>query len=736
MAGGDEAKLGELVLAMPTPVVLARRGERVLAANAAARELLGWSADELRAMRCGELCDPLDPRAGGAMAAPDGGVANVRVRRKNGSTFEAEVACVVVPSDTSLLWIGLRDLTETRRAARMAGRFRAAIEASPERFYLLEAVRDPASGAIVDFRFVEANSAAVEQAARRNRSEILGRCVRDAFPELHALGLVEKLTRVVETGVPLIEEFPAVFDGEERWFHHRVVPLGGWVASAVSEVTDRRRAEEALRIREAELIALSNATREALFIHDKGVILATNAAARELYRLPEDGAVGRLLLDFVAPEALAEVRRRIQAQSAEPYDSVARRADGTTFPATVQARTVTFRGTPARIAAIRDLSEERRLQASLAFADRMASIGTLAAGVAHEINNPLAFVTLGLDLAIRMLSTPGISAEDTRVAIDTLRDAEVGAKRVQAIVRDLKTFSRGADEDVGAVQLGPVIDYAARIALAEIKHRARLVLDVGGVPPVQGNEARLGQVFLNLLINAAHAIQPGAADRHEIAVNARAQGELVVVTVSDTGAGLSPDTIGRIFEPFVTTKSHGTGLGLAICHDIVTRLGGTITVESALGRGATFTVQLPIATADDRAASHGAGAPVPATRPRARILLVDDEVMLRSITARLLAPDHDVVAAASGHEALARLEAGERFDAALCDLLMPEMTGMELHARVGERWPELAKRFAFMTGGVFTPEAAEFVEATPQPCIDKPFSLATLTQVIDEVLRR
>jgi len=493
-----------------------------------------------------------------------------------------------------------------------------------------------------------------------------------------------------------------------------------WVT--LTDLTQVRSVEAALRVREDELVALSDATLEALFVHQDGVILATNKAARELYRLPPDGAVGRRLFDFIAPEAIDEIKRRIAARSAEPYESIGMRADGTKFAAAVHARTTSFRGHPARLAAIRDLTDVHRMQASLAFADRMASVGTLAAGVAHEINNPLSFVTLGLEHAIGLLDQDAPTPIDVRAAVDTLRDAEIGAQRVQAIVGDLKVFSRAVDETTGPVELRPIIAYAARMATVEIKHRARLNIDVGELPLVAGNETRLGQVFLNLLVNAAHAIPEGAADRNEIAVRAHVESTAVVVVVTDTGSGIPPELIDRIFEPFVSTKSYGTGLGLAISHGIVTSLGGRIAVTSTVGAGTTFRVELPIANARPATPPEPAAPPVAVPCTQQRILLVEDETTLRALIRRLLERHYEVTELGSARDALELLEQGATYDAVLCDLLMPAMTGMEFFAQIAARFPALADRVIFLTGGVVSDAATSFLERTPRPQLHKPFS--------------
>jgi len=378
--------------------------------------------------------------------------------------------------------------------------------------------------------------------------------------------------------------------------------------------------------------------------------------------------------------------------------------------------------------------ERARMQEQLMVSDRMASVGILAAGVAHEINNPLAAVIANLDLALGDLDS--VMPESLRTMLrDEIGDARDAAERVRNIVRDLRIFSRSNDERGGPVDVAKVMDSTLRMASNEIRHRAKVVRDYKRVPPVEGSDARLGQVFLNLVVNAAQALPEGKADRNEIRVSIARIGDRVRVAVSDTGPGVPADVMKRIFSPFVTTKpaSIGTGLGLSICHRIVTSLGGTITVESPPGGGATFVVMLPFAAA----AEDGATQPLPlhiASR-RGRVLVVDDDAMVARAIQRSLSNAHDLTAVMRGADALERIRRGERFDVIICDLMMPEMTGMELHAELVRAAPDQARAIIFLTGGAFTAGAQEFLEGVENQRIEKPFESAYLAAVIDDRMR-
>ena len=382
----------------------------------------------------------------------------------------------------------------------------------------------------------------------------------------------------------------------------------------------------------------------------------------------------------------------------------------------------------------------KKSEASLIVEGRLASVGRVAAGVAHEINNPLAYVVMNTTVALEELqrvqaAAPPLLRGALGEAIAALREARAGSERVRLIVRDLKVFSRSDAESRGPVDLVRVIESSVSIAWNEIRHRARLVKDLQPVPEVLANESRLGQVFLNLLVNAAQAIEPGAPAQNEVRIFTRREGDRGIVEIRDTGSGISPEMQKRIFEPFFTTKPAGlgTGLGLAICNTIVNALGGELSVESAPGKGSTFRVSLPLAPAS-MAPPVSARAPAQTLR-RARVLVIDDEPSVGNAIRRALLVEHDVVPVAGAKAALELLARGEAFDAVLCDLMMPEMNGMQLYEELSRTFPALAQGMIVMTGGVFTATAQEFLDRLPNQRIEKPFDVQTLRAILRSALR-
>ena len=412
------------------------------------------------------------------------------------------------------------------------------------------------------------------------------------------------------------------------------------------------------------------------------------------------------------------------------------------------------------LSVLRDVTERRRAEATrekltaieaekiamekrLAIADRMASVGTLAAGIAHEINNPLAVIIGNLEYLAREIAaleaaptrhvtSPSLSALD-----EPLDDARSAADRIREVVRDLKLFSRPNEQRRGLIDVKGVLESSLQMASTEVRHRARLVKDYRPTPQAYGNDARLGQVFLNLIVNAAQAIAEGNAEQNEIRILTYTGDDGgAVVEVIDTGAGIAAEDLPRVFEPFFSTKEigMGTGLGLSICQGIVHEMRGNIVVESELGKGSRFRVLLPPVPTDAFASAVPGAQPAAPVR-RGRILVVDDDPMVLNAVLRSLGNVHDVKAMLTAREALRHIGEGERYDVIVCDLMMPQMTGMELHEELSRLAPDQAERMIFMTGGAFTPRARTFLDGIANQRVEKPFDSIHLRRLIDDRVR-
>jgi two-component system, NtrC family, sensor kinase len=382
--------------------------------------------------------------------------------------------------------------------------------------------------------------------------------------------------------------------------------------------------------------------------------------------------------------------------------------------AAVRKRTTAIREAHDRLQ--RELAERHRMEAQLRRSQKLEALGRLAAGIAHEINNPLAFVIANMQYV-----QEGITDDELRGA---LAEACVGAERIKQIVRDLKAFAQPHDESLAVVDVRPVLEFSIKLAAAEMRGRAELTMHFEDVPAVWAISGRLEQVFVNLLINAAHAIPPGRSQDNEIRVAVREAGDLVVVEIADTGTGIPQMNLERIFDPFFTTKpvGVGTGLGLSICHSIVSAFGGELTVESQEGKGSTFRVALPRAGRGLETTDTGARTRTP--QNVGRLLLVDADPALAKAMRRVLS-GHKVEMAATGLEALALC--GERdFDLVLYDVAVLDLPPIDMHRRLRERGDGAERRLVFTSAGALVPEVAAYMSEAGILCLDKPFAPAEI----------
>ncbi|MBN1205469.1 MAG: PAS domain-containing protein [Myxococcaceae bacterium] len=362
---------------------------------------------------------------------------------------------------------------------------------------------------------------------------------------------------------------------------------------------------------EERLLVILGFTGSILFEFDaEARYTAVSAPAEELLAIPRDQLLGRTIPEVVGPQAAAPFLERIQSVlttgHADPFEYDLEVLGGRRW---FRANALMVPRRQHVLFLVQDITRQKGLEQHLLESDRLAALGTLAAGVAHEVNNPLSYVSSNLNFIaegmaeiLRLLEETGRAPDpdwlkrSVKECAEALSEAQEGTGRIRRVVADLKTFGRGEDPSEGAANVVRALEGAISIARPELRFRARLVKQLGEVPRVRGSESRLGQVFLNLLINAAQAIPEGAPDKNRVEVRLREEEGRVVVEIEDTGAGIPPEVRERIFDPFFSTKPSGigTGLGLSICHGIVTSLGGEISVESTVGQGSCFRIRLPV----------------------------------------------------------------------------------------------------------------------------------------------
>jgi CheY-like chemotaxis protein len=314
---------------------------------------------------------------------------------------------------------------------------------------------------------------------------------------------------------------------------------------------------------------------------------------------------------------------------------------------------------------------------------------------------------------------------------EMLDESALGFSRIINIVDNLRSFSHPGEREQIRFALRDAIEPALRIVRNEIRQRGRLQTILPDGMEMVGSPAQLSQVFLNLLVNAAQALGE-ASPRNLVEIRAREVGDSLEVIVRDTGCGIPEEMLARVFDPFFSTKGRekGTGLGLTISRQIVVDHGGELAVSSVVGEGTTFTVRLPRAIGAAVEAPASPRPPEVSSTRRARLLLIDDEQLILRSLRRVLGQDHEVHAVESGEEALELLARRERFDLILCDLLMPSMSGMELHQRACAIDPELDACFVFMSGNAFTDESSEFASAMRGRILNKPFDAVAVQRVL------
>ncbi len=523
-----------------------------------------------------------------------------------------------------------------------------------------------------------------------------------------------------------------------------------WLSSVrISQLRDRL--EEQVSARTAELkrtvagvSALLDMLPDTVLVYRRRRIIYANRAGEALLGYDHRELEGKRLDDLVGPaERTRVVGCLLEAGQGTQtaFTAELMRRDGTPCTGDVVASPAHYDHGPASVAVIRDASVRSKLERKLRTADRLASIGRLASGVGHEINNPLTTVIANLyeaSEAAREVELPAAAAAELRQSLD---DARRGADRVRGIVADLRQLSRTDDEGeeaMTALDLRHVVSQTVQLARYETRHRAEIHVDLGDVEQVLGNARRLGQLVLNLLVNAAEAMEGGRLGRIDVRV--LGDRDAVVLEVEDNGRGMTPEMLSRAADPFYTTKDigEGTGLGLALCYGVADSHGGALAINSELGAGTVVRLTLPAASTRfnteriERLVAAPRLAPAPAVEVansrRARVLIVDDEETLGKAFVRLLR-EHDATLVTSGAAALEAWDE-EPFDVVVCDLMMPGMTGAELYEELCAREPAMSDRFIVVTGGAVTPETEEFLADCRLDVLYKPVPPPRLRDVV------
>lgn len=432
----------------------------------------------------------------------------------------------------------------------------------------------------------------------------------------------------------------------------------------------------------------------------------------------------------------------------EGFDSidawVKRGEPDSAVPVEVVGEPIHFEGAGAMQLMITEAGEKKALMARRVRMDRLVVMGTMAATVGHEINNPLSYVYANLDFVVEELEDLWLDAKVKRLdeatrndVMAALRSAREGTERIRAVVDSIQNFSRLDDGSEEPTLVADPLKSSLRIARSKLERDVDLQIDIRPTEPVPMSASRLGQVFLNILINAVQALAEVPPTRDEpkrLEVRTRQQGEEVIVEIVDNGPGIEEHVCRHIFEPFVSTKAgeEGTGLGLAICHEIVEAGGGTIEVESTPGEGSLFRIVFP--TAEEMATQSLEFIPMGAGEESGRILIVDPEPTLGHSLKRVLQSQHEVMAVSTKGEAVDLMSQARTFDVILCDLRLHGGMGHDLFRWVEDNAPQHWGKLVAMTPNRITQQTRQYLKRLPNPWVAKPFDINRLRAIIDGLL--
>jgi two-component system NtrC family sensor kinase len=480
-------------------------------------------------------------------------------------------------------------------------------------------------------------------------------------------------------------------------FTQRDMTIADGIARQTAVAIERARLVEESR----RLVRAVESTEEAVLITDaKRRVIFANPAFMRTMGVRREEVIGRDALQFASlAEPLTDFQDALQRRSWRG-ETIVHRRDGTPIPILLNASLI--RDVDGRVqgavAILEDISEEKHFQAQMQRADRLAAVGELAAGIAHEINNALT-VIFGQTAADEARSPTEMGEALARV------DAQ--ARRIAEIVQGVLGFARPRPPSPVAVDLAALTGKTLELVRHDLaRHGVRLETAFAPeLPPAQADPQQLQQVLLNLFANAIQAMV-GRPDPW-LRVEVQSSGDRLAVRVSDNGSGIAPESLPRIFDPFFSTKAEGSGLGLSVSYAIARAHGGDLRADSAPGVGTTFTLLLPTA------------APAAGAEAERALLIDDDADVAEALTAMLVKEGLRVVHAATAGEGLALLDA-EPWDAVFLDVRLPDLSGPEIYRRLTESHPDLAQRVVFVTGGVWRSDSRLRQELPPQPVLPKP----------------
>ncbi|HET9809025.1 MAG TPA: PAS domain S-box protein [Candidatus Limnocylindria bacterium] len=721
-------------------IVITNRAKRIEFANPAADDLFGYADGATIGMPAAELVLPelreeVARREELAFAGEPQRYETVIVRADGDRrTVAISTAPLREVGQITGVVASLRDVTEERRApdavTQSEARYRSLFETAPDAIFTLDKRAN----------FTSANVATC-QITGYGREELLGRSVLGLLEEEEVAGVKTHFKEALAGGAQRYECHFYRKTGDRRVASVTNTPIlrGNVVVGVLAiarDLTADRAREEALVRSEARYLRLVESASDAIFTIDSdGRVTSVNRALERAIGRSRGELFGMRFIDVIEASdrdavwshfeaTLRGERVRGEIRYRDAQDSL--RVGSVTMTPIVEEGRVT-----GCLGIVRDMTEERTLAEQLLQREKLAAVGQLVSGVAHELNNPLAGIMAFSQLMLAMSA----SNPDQQDALVTIHKE---AKRAAKIVSNLLIFARQRHPERTDADLNQVLQDTLELRRYSLRtHQIDVETDYDPELPLTWADAfQLQQVILNLLTNAEQALRNFGGEKR-ITLRTRREGELIIASIADSGPGIPPEELDQIFNPFFTTKpvGEGTGLGLSISDAIVREHGGQIRVTSKVGEGATFTVELPIVHAPVPRTGEIPVAPVRSTAPRT-MLIVDDEPALRAALSLYLEREgHTVDAVASGREALEHARS-RRYDAILLDLRMPDMSGDLLFEELQASDPEHAARVVFATGDADNETARSFLDQSGRPWIVKPFALEDVAELLCTEVRR
>ncbi len=722
----------------------------IIETNQRTAEMFGYtSREELRGKNALELIAPRDHeriKANMARVVKQGiTLRNVEYagHRVDGSEFPIELSTAVL-RDASGKPIGhvsiASDITERKKAEE-------ALRESEEKFRTFTESAPVAMMIYQDYRCVYANAAA-ERITGYSAEELSSLRFWDFLhPDFRRMAI--EGGKAMERGEepPKRSEFRIITkNGEERWLDCRseVIKYQGKRAVLISamDITERKQAEQALRESEERYRVTFETTGTALTIVEEDTTLSlVNSQFEELSGYSKEEIEGKKSwTEFVLKDDLERMKeyhrlRRIREDLA-PSSYEFRFVDRYGQVKDILMTIAMIPGTKKSIASLLDITErkqaerrEKELQRELNLSSRLAAVGELASGVAHEINNPLTAV-IGFSELLMSRDVPPEIKQDLRIINEN-------AQRVARIVKNLLTFARQSKPGREYVDINSLVTQVLELRAYQMQNNNIEVSTqlAPELPRTMADPGQLQQVFLNIVINAEQAMRE-TRNKRRLLVKTERVGNFIRVSFKDSGPGIPPENLDKIFDPFFTTKEvgEGTGLGLSISYGVIKEHGGRIYAKSKPGQGATFVVELPIVAEAEQAELVEPSEKEPGKVTGAKIMVVDDEAGVRQFLSRALTQEgHKVETINDAKIALERLKR-ERYHLILLDIKMPGMDGFDFYRQIGKIAPSLQRRTVFITGDTLTPNTWDFLNRTKARYISKPFKLEQLKRDINRIL--